>query len=410
MINFEKNIKDQNFGVGKKEILKDVEREVFEKNNLLKKLTTYLRGGKFNPKVENYINNFIENHINLFLKYSYVVGREDIEGQLLVESSKIPSIMVGIVNLLEQQLQENSNRNSQPIHDAEIIQAVEIISQLAKIDSEDSISIKRGLQELFTNRNKTFELSKRPDFKEVVRNAVNKKLNINNDIEVTYGITGPVIAVDRKFNLMANQELLGAAVTLEIYGESVALPIILISEPKKIFEGVKRHEQFHLISRLVSKQKKEREGNLNTNLTDEQYENIYLDMQGERFLNEVFSSLGGINSDLELAKIIYSDSEENENEDEAINYIKQALEMLKTELRKSYFPEFTGIKNKSKLSRRFEFYTNRIFALAEKYPEEIDLIAFSIIISKFSELEEVINKLEVFLQKYKLNKISRNKQ
>jgi len=133
-------------------------------------------------------------------------------------------------------------------------------------------------------------------------------------------------------------------------------------------------------------------------------------MQGERFLNEVFSSLGGINSDLELAKIIYSDSEENENEDEAINYIKQALEMLKTELRKSYFPEFTGIKNKSKLSRRFEFYTNRIFALAEKYPEEIDLIAFSIIISKFSELEEVINKLEVFLQKYKLNKISRNKQ
>jgi len=216
MINFEKNIKDQNFGVGKKEILKDVEREVFEKNNLLKKLTTYLRGGKFNPKVENYINNFIENHINLFLKYSYVVGREDIEGQLLVESSKIPSIMVGIVNLLEQQLQENSNRNSQPIHDAEIIQAVEIISQLAKIDSEDSISIKRGLQELFTNRNKTFELSKRPDFKEVVRNAVNKKLNINNDIEVTYGITGPVIAVDRKFNLMANQELLGAAVTIEI--------------------------------------------------------------------------------------------------------------------------------------------------------------------------------------------------
>jgi len=136
---------------------------------LLAKLYEYINQEKLNPKLVNFLTDFISTYELHFTEKPIEEERIEKRERLIVESTKLPILVVGFYELLELQFNEHYIENGEKLSDEEILKVLVILSSLLNINEINSQEIKKRALAFFENRNNLRTLAYNQDFiKEIV--------------------------------------------------------------------------------------------------------------------------------------------------------------------------------------------------------------------------------------------------
>lgn len=127
------------------------------------KLYEYIQQEYLNPKLINFLADFIKTYEIHFTEKPIKEERLEKRERLLIESTKLPVLCVGFYELLELQ-RESKKGNIEKIQDEEILKIILILSSLLQINEINIDQIKKRVLEFFENRKNLEKFSKDPEF------------------------------------------------------------------------------------------------------------------------------------------------------------------------------------------------------------------------------------------------------
>lgn len=413
------------------------------------KVYEYITQEYLNPKLINFLADFIKTYEIHFTEKPIEESRLAKRERLMIESTQLPILCVGIFELLEVQRNESKKENGEKIQDEEILKIIGILCSLLNITNENSQEIKKRAKEFFENRKNLETFSKDPDFtKKIIKDLLTKfgKLsdvfrgsgsNISskktiNDEEVNSilnsseytgeSIVGPTFCISEKYPLLLSAD--GLKTIVEYKGKKVKISILpkLLREIKSKQELRDRknttdHEAFHIIKDFL-KINEMLSFEMLVNQTKNINEQIFLETMIEplnyKIIDEIYAHLGGFRD-------YYVETSTNKSDEKSKNaYLDYLNNFLINNLKNNYlttnekmfvrtFKEMVrdqGQFNKF-VRKNTELMSNlieNIFDLMKKYYQHVDLIMFTIGISDENTIHKNIKRLETFLKKYSARK------
>lgn len=410
-----------------------------KKVRLLAKLYEYINQEQVNPKLVNFLTDFISTYELHFTEKPIEEERIEKRERLIVESTKLPILVVGFYELLELQFKEYYKENEEKLSDEEILKVLVILSSLLNINEINSHEIKKRAILFFENRNNLRTLVNNQDFiKEIIKKIrprieENEAMSIINSSKFEQdSIVGPIFASESKNNIFENgvsDSSLASVMRIKYREKEIRLVLL----PKfyeeysdlelRVRELSLEHEYIHIIREFFDYDRSN--DNLNrfidfshSNLSKETLELEITDLIKffmDKLVNELSANLGG-NS--KILKMLDSLNEEDIKSEAKKLFIDSHIDSILN----NYIPLFeSGIRTQielfkidSKTSEKLiNYFDNEIKLFVEllnytkklmnKYYNHIDLVTFTICISDEKTIYKNIKRLENFLEKYSVH-------